>query len=91
MPNLMVSVSHQLSQEDALRRIRAVVAHAKVQYADKINDLRDSWKGYVGTFDGSGMGQKASGSRRESIRCDSSNQATVRCVAVQIEDRIWDS
>jgi len=61
MPNLMVSVSHQLSQDDALRRIRAVVAHAKVQYADKINDLRDSWKGYVGTFDVSGMGQKASG------------------------------
>jgi hypothetical protein len=61
MSDLMVSVSHRLSQDEALRRIRAVVSHAKVQYADKINDLRDSWNGYVGTFDVSGMGQKASG------------------------------
>jgi Putative polyhydroxyalkanoic acid system protein (PHA_gran_rgn) len=61
MPNLMMSVSHQLSQDEALRRIRAMVAHAKVQYSDKINDLRDSWKGNVGTFNVSGMGQKASG------------------------------
>jgi hypothetical protein len=61
MSNLTLSVSHQLSQGEALRRIRAVVAHAKVQYADKINDLRDSWNGYVGSFDVSGMGQTASG------------------------------
>jgi hypothetical protein len=61
MPNLMVSVSHQLSQDEALRRIRAGVAQAKVQHADKISDLRQSWDGYVGAFDVSGMGQKASG------------------------------
>ena len=61
MPNLMVSVSHQLSQDEALRRIRAAVADAKTQHADKINDLHDSWSGYVGAFEVSGMGQKASG------------------------------
>jgi hypothetical protein len=61
MPKLMVSVSHRLSQDEALRRIRAVVAQAKIQHSDKINDLRQSWNGYVGAFDVSGMGQKASG------------------------------
>jgi hypothetical protein len=61
MSDLMVSVSHRLSQDEALRRIRAAVAHAKVQYSDKINDLHDSWNGYSGAFDVSGMGQKASG------------------------------
>jgi hypothetical protein len=61
MSDLMVSVNHRLSQDEALRRIRAAVAHAKVQHADKINDLHDSWNGYVGSFDVSGMGQKASG------------------------------
>jgi hypothetical protein len=61
MPGLIVSVSHRLSQDDALRRIQAVIAQAKVQYSDKINDLSDSWKGYVGAFEVSGMGQKASG------------------------------
>ena len=61
MSDLVVSVNHRLTQDDALRRIQAVVAHAKVQYADKISDLRDSWNGYAGAFDVSGMGQKASG------------------------------
>jgi hypothetical protein len=62
MPRLTVYVIHQLSQDEALRRIQAAVAQAKVKYSDKINDLRDSWNGYVGAFDVSGMGQKASGS-----------------------------
>jgi len=61
MPKLMVSVSHRLSQDAALRLIQAGVARAKVQYSDKINNLRESWNGYVGAFEVSGMGQKASG------------------------------
>ena len=62
MPSLVVSVSHRLLQDEALRRIRAAVAQANAQYADKIIDLRDSWNGYVGTFEVSGMDQKASSS-----------------------------
>jgi hypothetical protein len=61
MSDLMVSVNHRLSQDEALRRIQAVVAQATVQHSDKISDLRQSWDGYVGAFDVSGMGQKASG------------------------------
>jgi|ERR1700723_468851 len=61
MPGLIVFVSHQLSQDEALRRIKAVVAQAKVQYSGKISDLHESWNGYLGAFEVSGMGQKASG------------------------------
>jgi hypothetical protein len=61
MPILIVSLSHRLSQEEALRRIRSAVAHAKVKYSDKISALSDSWNGYVGAFEVSGMGQKVSG------------------------------
>ena len=61
VPGLIVSVSHHLSQDEALRRIQAAVDQAKAQYSDKINDLRDTWKGYLGAFEVSGMGQKASG------------------------------
>ena len=61
MSDLMVSVSHRLSQDEALRRIQAAVAHAKAQYSDKINDLHDNWNVYIGAFEVSGMGQKASG------------------------------
>jgi hypothetical protein len=61
MPGLVVSVSHQLSQDEALRRIRVAVVQAKAQYSDKINDVRDSWSSFLGVFEVSGMGQKASG------------------------------
>jgi hypothetical protein len=61
MPCLVVSVSYLLSQDQALQRLRSVVAHAKVQYSGKISDLHESWSGYVGAFEASSMGQKASG------------------------------
>jgi hypothetical protein len=61
MPGLIVSVSHRLSQDEALRRIQAAVAQAKAKYSDKINEMSDSWDGYVGDFEVSGNGQKASG------------------------------
>ena len=41
MPDLIVSVSHRLSQDEALRRIQTVVAQAKTQYSDKVDELRD--------------------------------------------------
>ena len=61
MPDLIVSVSHQLSQDEALRRIQTVVAQIKAQYSDKINDLREDWNGYIGTFQISAQNQQVSG------------------------------
>jgi hypothetical protein len=61
MSGLIVSVSHQLSQDGALRRIQTAVDQAKTRYADKIDDLSQSWNGYTGTFKVSGMGQKTAG------------------------------
>jgi hypothetical protein len=61
MPGLIVSVSHRLSQDEALRRIQATVAQARAQYSDKIDDLRESWNGYVGAFQISAKNQQGSG------------------------------
>lgn len=61
MPNINVSVPHQLSQDEALRRIQAYIAKLKVQYADTISDLDENWNGYVGSFSASGMGQTITG------------------------------
>jgi Putative polyhydroxyalkanoic acid system protein (PHA_gran_rgn) len=61
MSKLLVSVSHRLSQDEALRRIQSAVTRAKAQYSEKISDVRDTWSGCVGAFEVSGMGQKASG------------------------------
>jgi len=61
MPGLIVSVSHRLSQDEALRRIQAAVAQATTQYSDKIEDLRGGWNGYVGAFQISAQNQQGSG------------------------------
>ena len=65
MPDLIVSVSHRLSQDEALRRIQAAVSQAKTQFSDKINDLREGWNGYVGAFQISAQNQQASILRSE--------------------------
>jgi hypothetical protein len=61
MPDLIVSVSHQLSQDESLRRIQAAVAQAKSQYSDKITDLHEVWNGYAGAFQISAQNQQLSG------------------------------
>ena|SRR6266404_4849350 len=61
MPSLNVSVGHRLSQDEALRRIQSAVAQAKTQHSDKIDNLRESWKGYVGAFQISARNQQVSG------------------------------
>ena len=61
MPDLIVSVIHRLSQDEALRRIQAAVAQAKLQFSDKIDELHEGWNGYVGTFQMSAQNQELSG------------------------------
>jgi hypothetical protein len=60
MPNLKISIPHELPQDEALRRIKSAIAHAKKQYGEKIDELRESWNGTSGTLDVTAMGQKLS-------------------------------
>ena len=86
MPSLIVFVSHQLPQDGALRRIQATVAHAKVQYSDKINDLRGSWSSYVGAFEVSGMGYNGSGMVTVNLS-DVTVQTTIPLAALLFKSR----
>jgi len=61
MPNLNIAIPHNLSQDDALKRIKDAIAQAKVEHSNSIKDLQENWNGNVGTFSGSAMGQTASG------------------------------
>ena len=61
MPDMIVTVSHQLSRDEALRRIQTVIAQTKAQYSDKFTDLSETWNGYVGTFQISAQNQQLSG------------------------------
>jgi Putative polyhydroxyalkanoic acid system protein (PHA_gran_rgn) len=58
MPNLTVTVSHSLSQDEALRRIQAMAGQFAAQFSGKA-EVQQSWNGYVGTFQVSGGGRSA--------------------------------
>jgi Putative polyhydroxyalkanoic acid system protein (PHA_gran_rgn) len=61
MPDLTVTVPHRLTQEEALNRIKRIIASAKKQYAGNVSDLQESWNGYIGTFKVSARGFSGSG------------------------------
>jgi hypothetical protein len=50
VPDLNISIPHQLPQDEALRRIRTAIDRAKVQYADHVSDLQEHWNDNVGTL-----------------------------------------
>jgi hypothetical protein len=62
VPSLKTAVSHQLTQDEALSRIKRFTQRAKTEYSDKITDWQESWDGNVGTFRVSGMGQTVTAS-----------------------------
>lgn len=50
MSNLDVTIPHNLSQEEALTRIKNMFTQMKEEHGDKISDLKEEWNGYVGNF-----------------------------------------
>ncbi len=62
MPKLKIEVPHKLTQEEALNRIKGLLGEVKTQFADKISNLQENWRGNMGTFSFSAMGFSVSGS-----------------------------
>jgi hypothetical protein len=50
MPKLNMSVTHELPQDEALKRVKKAIADLKTRYADKISDLREDWNGNTCEF-----------------------------------------
>jgi hypothetical protein len=61
MASLHIKVDHNLTQEEALKRIKKLLQDVKDQYGDKISDLKENWKGNRGTFSFSAMNYDISG------------------------------
>lgn len=61
MPKSTVTVNHQLGKDEALRRVKGLLAQAKEQYGDRITDLQENWTDDGGTFSFRAMGFKISG------------------------------
>jgi hypothetical protein len=62
MPAIRVSVAHDLSQDEALERIRKAVDAAKRQNSEKVSGLKETWDGYRAEFSGSAMGNSVNAS-----------------------------
>ncbi|MCX6813160.1 MAG: polyhydroxyalkanoic acid system family protein [Candidatus Azambacteria bacterium] len=61
MAKLNMAVSHRLTQDEAVTRVKTLLGEVKNQFADKISDLREEWNGNTGKFSFSAMGFSVSG------------------------------
>lgn len=61
MAKLNIVVSHCLTQEEAVKRIKTLLGEVKTQFSDKISNLIEEWNGNTGKFSFSAMGFSISG------------------------------
>ena len=61
MPSLEMSIPHQLSREEAKRRIQDLLPKMKADYGEQIRDLKEEWEGDTGKFSFTVMGFAVSG------------------------------
>src|ERR1035437_7475891 len=61
MPKLNMAVSHSLTQDEAVKRIKNLLNDVKTQFADKISGLHEEWDGNMGKFKFLAMGLPGSG------------------------------
>jgi Putative polyhydroxyalkanoic acid system protein (PHA_gran_rgn) len=61
VPKLTVVVPHELTQDEALARIKGLIEQLKERHGSQVTDLHEHWNGYVGTFSGKSMGMTVSG------------------------------
>jgi hypothetical protein len=59
--DLNISVPHNLSQDEAFRRIHLHITNLRTQYAHHIQGFQEDWKGNTGAFRGTVKGQHVVG------------------------------
>ena len=50
MSNLEIAIPHNLSQEEALTRVKNMFTQIKKEHGDKISILKEEWHGNAGNF-----------------------------------------
>ena len=61
MPSIKMSVSHNLSRDKALERLKNMTEQIKKQYGNMVQNLNESWTGNTGAFSFTVMGFDVSG------------------------------
>src|SRR5215467_1943023 len=47
MPTLKMSIPHRLSQEEAMKRVQALMDRLKTEHADKLSNVNIDWSGNI--------------------------------------------
>lgn len=61
MPKSSISIDHSLGQEEALDRIKGILAQVKENYGSQVSDLQENWTDHGGDFSFKAMGFKIAG------------------------------
>ncbi|MEO6536226.1 MAG: polyhydroxyalkanoic acid system family protein [Candidatus Paceibacterota bacterium] len=58
---MKMSIDHELSEAEALKRIKKLLGETKKQYGDMVTDLKEKWQGNKGNFSFAARGYTISG------------------------------
>lgn len=61
MATMRMSVTHALSEAEALKRIKSLLKETKAAHGDLIDDLKEKWTGNTGAFSFTAKGYALSG------------------------------
>jgi hypothetical protein len=61
MPKIELSVAHNLSQEEAKKRIAGLMADSRDRFSARISNVAESWNGFVDAFSFEAMGFSVNG------------------------------
>lgn len=56
MPNIKLSVPHQLTPDEAKSRVSRLIAESRGKFGDKVSNLQEAWTGNVDHFSFKAMG-----------------------------------
>ncbi|HEU5433413.1 MAG TPA: polyhydroxyalkanoic acid system family protein [Thermomicrobiales bacterium] len=93
MPKLTVVVPHELTQDEALARVKGMVDRLRQRHGGQVTDLHEQWDGYVGTFSGKSRGMQLTGEiavRPHDIEVSGQLPLLASAFKGQIEQRIRD-
>jgi putative polyhydroxyalkanoate system protein len=61
MPNLTISIPHQVDRTEARKRTEECIAHFRQQYGGSVGQLTERWDGDTMTFSFAAMGASING------------------------------
>jgi hypothetical protein len=61
MSSIKINIPHQLSQEEALKRVKGLIGKFKTELGDSISNVSEEWEGETGQFGFSARGFDISG------------------------------